>query len=188
MKLYADLPATRTRQLAGDAGVLAWTIVWVLIGRAVYHAVNGLRGAADSVRSAGDRFAGTLGDVADNVQRVPVAGGALKRPFSGAAGAGTSLADAGTKASSSVHSLALWLGVLLALLPVIWLAVKWLPGRIRWAREATAAATLTVTERDIDLLAARAVARQPLHLIARTDRDPRSLAALELRSLGLRGP
>jgi hypothetical protein len=40
MRLYADRPEHRTRQLAADLGLLAWAALWVLV--ALGH--DGLRG------------------------------------------------------------------------------------------------------------------------------------------------
>ena len=35
MRLYAQHPALRLRQLAADVGLLVWIVVWVLAARAV---------------------------------------------------------------------------------------------------------------------------------------------------------
>ena len=183
MKLYADLPAARARQIAGDAVALAWTGAWALAGRAVYRVVEEVTSASRSVEDAGLRFSSTLDDVSTNVGRVPLAGPALRQPFSGAAEAGRSLADAGSTSGDAIHDLALWLGLLVALLPIVWLLARWLPDRVRWARDAAVAATL-----DLELLATRAVARRSLVELSRTPNETTALAALELRAMGLRGP
>ncbi|HZD02256.1 MAG TPA: hypothetical protein VFA46_19315 [Actinomycetes bacterium] len=75
----------------------------------------------------------------------------------------------------------------------------WLPGRVRWIREASAASHL---RRDaaatyLGLLAIRAVANRPLRQLRQASLDPiadlrrgdyQALAAVELRALGLRPP
>jgi hypothetical protein len=69
MKLYADLPARRRRQLLGDAALLAWTVAWVLLARALHGAVlllarpgqalsDGSTGLADRLRDAGSAVDG----------------------------------------------------------------------------------------------------------------------------------
>jgi hypothetical protein len=85
-------------------------------------------------------------------------------------------------------------------LPVAWLLMRWLPWRLRYAREAGAARRLLTGTPDLDILAARALATAPLSRLADlppgTGRawhagDPdalRTLAALELGRLGLRLP
>jgi hypothetical protein len=77
----------------------------------------------------------------------------------------------------------------------LWAIGRWLPGRLAWRREATAAQALSG---DLDLLALRAAATAPLPDLARLGPDPVSrwqagdsdarlaLASLELRRLGLR--
>jgi hypothetical protein len=94
-----------------------------------------------------------------------------------------------------VHDLALWLGVLVAAVPVAALLVMWLPGRVAWAREAGAASRLRMGGADLELFALRAVANRSLRELYRVTNDPAGalrsgdyagLAALELRSLGLR--
>jgi hypothetical protein len=82
-----------------------------------------------------------------------------------------------------------------------WLLARWLPWRLRWVREASAAARLMRgAEPDLELLAARAVATAPLRRLAALPPgtgeawragDPaavRALAALEAGRLGLRLP
>jgi hypothetical protein len=74
----------------------------------------------------------------------------------------------------------------------------WLPLRLRWIRRATLAASLRARPSGRDLLALRALTRQPLRRLVAIHPDPatawrdgenaamESLAALELRTLGLR--
>jgi hypothetical protein len=72
--------------------------------------------------------------------------------------------------------------------------------RWRFVREATAGARFIDAAEDLDLFALRALARQPMHVLARVsddpagawrDRDPEvvtALAGLELRDAGLSMP
>jgi hypothetical protein len=76
----------------------------------------------------------------------------------------------------------------------------WVPIRVAFIRRATAARRFLDSTDDLDLFALRAMARQPLHLLARISDDPAGawrrgdrdviaeLASLELRSEGLRAP
>ena len=90
------------------------------------------------------------------------------------------------------------LPLLLLLHAVGMVLALWLPRRLRWAREATAANRILSAEDATELLAVRAVAHRGLAQLAglptgtvrgwRTG-DPEAaavLAALELRALGLR--
>jgi hypothetical protein len=131
---------------------------------------------------------------------VPVVGDELSAPFDALAGAGGSVRGAGQAAQDAVGTLATVLAVVLVLLPVGWLLLRWLPWRLAWAREAGAARRLLTGTRDLELLAARALATAPLPRLAALPPgtaaawragDPaavRALAGLELRRLGLRLP
>jgi hypothetical protein len=96
-----------------------------------------------------------------------------------------------------VRQLALWLGVVVAAVPVIALLLAWLPRRVTWMREAGAASRLRLDGADLELFAIRAVANRPLRQLHRVSPDPagdlragefQALADLELRALGLRAP
>ncbi|MEU2348563.1 hypothetical protein [Modestobacter sp. NPDC049651] len=202
MRLYADRPARRARQLAADVGLLAWLAVWLLVARTVHRAVLQLAGPGQQVERLGDSISDAMGDAADAAGRVPVAGGALSRPLDALGDAGGAVAGTGQGAQDAVHTLATVLAVVLVVLPVGWALSRWLPGRLRWSREATAARRVlgSPTAPDLELLAARALATAPLPELARLpagtgarwrDGDPRAVAALaelELARLGLRAP
>jgi hypothetical protein len=86
------------------------------------------------------------------------------------------------------------LAVLVTLLPIGYLAVRYLPERIRWITEAGAAARLLDQPGGEDLLALRALTNQPLSRLVRAEADPATawregrtdrLAGLEIHRLGL---
>ena len=188
MKLYADLPAVRTRQIVFDALAVGWTLLWVRLGVGLYRTVERLRVAGDTTESAGGDLAERMDGVARVIDGVPLVGDQLRQPFTGAAGASRSIASAGAATSDAVHSLALWLGVLLALLPILWLLTVYMPRRVRWVREATAATSMSLTAPGaVDLLAVRAATSLPLSVVAPYAGDRPALARLELRRLGLQG-
>ncbi len=97
--------------------------------------------------------------------------------------------------------LARFLSISLAFLAIMSFAVIWVPIRIGFVRRATAAQRFVDANEDLDLFALRAMARQPLHVLARITDDPagawrrqddqpviNALAALELREEGLKPP
>ena len=200
VRLYADRPDLRARQLAADLGVLAWIVLWVLVARAVHGAVLVLAEPGEAVEGLGRSVARTMAAAAETADRVPVAGEDLARPFEALGNAGSSVGDAGQAAQDAVGTLATVLTVLLVLLPVGWLLLRWLPGRWRYAREAGAAMRLLRGGPDLELLAVRALATAPLPRLAALPAgtgaawragDPaavRALAAVELDRLGLRLP
>ena len=195
MKLYAETSGLRARQLFGDLAVVAWTAAWVWAGVTLYRLVEKLALPGARLEQAGGGFAGDVAEIQQKVGRVPVVGNALQGPFGRLAGVGQTLADAGATQQQVVHQLALWLGVLVAAVPIVTLLLAWLPRRVAWAREAGAASRLRLAGADLELFALRAVANRPLRQLHRVTPDPagalragdyEALADLELRSLGLR--
>jgi hypothetical protein len=197
VKLYAETGGLRARQLLGDLAVLAWTAAWVAAGLALYRLVEKLAVPGARVEQAGTSFAGDVAEIQQKVGRLPVVGGQLQDPFGRLAGVGRTLAEAGVTQQEVVRQLALWLGVVVAAVPVIALLLVWLPRRVSWAREAGAASRLRLDGADLELFAIRAVANRSLRELHRVSPDPagdlragnyQALADLELRALGLRAP
>jgi hypothetical protein len=204
VRLYADRPDTRARQLGADLGLLAWAVLWVLVARVVHRAVLVLAEPGQAVADLGRSISDTMGSAAGVAEDVPLVGDELSDPFDALGEAGGAVTGAGEGASDAVHTLATVLAVVLVLLPVGWLLVRWLRWRLGWLREATAADRLLRYGADglpdLELLAARAMATAPLPQLARLPAgtgagwragDPaalRALAGLELKRLGLRTP
>jgi hypothetical protein len=198
MPLYAQHPVLRTRQLAADLGMLAWVVLWVLVARTVHRAVLVLAEPGKAVEDLGNSVAGNMNSAAGVAGDVPVVGDDLAAPFEALADASGSVTGAGQAAQDAVGTLATVLAVVLVVLPVGWLLLRWLPSRLRYAREAGAAARFRL--QDLEMLAARALATAPLTRLAALPAgtgaawragDPeavRALAALELQRLGLRLP
>jgi hypothetical protein len=195
LKLYAEVARYRNRQLAQDLGLLLWAFVWVRVGMHVYHLVLRLAEPGRTVERAGVGLSGTLADISSKVGDIPLVGGSLRQPFATAGEAGAALERAGLAQQEVVQDLATWLGVLLALIPISYVAYRYLPDRWRWIREAGAASMLRIDAADLHLFALRAIARQPLYELRRATPDPAAalaqgdyepLASLELASLGLK--
>jgi hypothetical protein len=204
MRLYADRPDRRARQVAADVGLLAWALLWTLVARAVHRAVLVLAEPGRSLEDLGRSIADSMGSAAGAAGDVPVVGDDLATPLAALGRAGSSLTGAGQATQDAVATLAAVLAVVLVALPVGWLLARWLRWRLRWAREAGAADRMTADRRldppELELLAARALATAPLPALAALPAgtgagwragDPaavRALAGLELRRLGLRLP
>lgn len=198
MRLYADLPARRTRQVVADLLVLLWVVGAVLAGRAVHATVLRLQGPADRLTTAGSTFGSSMQGAAEQLGRLPGVGDALRQPFDSAAGSGAQLTRAGQDLSDTAGHLALLLGLAVAVVPVALVVLPWLALRLRWVRRA--AAVSRIAPGDLDLVALRALAHQPVRRLAAVgpaparawrEGDPatvRRLAELELTSLGLRPP
>lgn len=200
MTLYAELPARRLRQVAGDLFLLGWLALWAWLGRQVHDATMALAAPGHRLESASAGLAARLRDAGDALAGVPLVGDEASEPFEGAGDAADRAAEAGRAQVEAVGTLADWLGVVVALAPILVLAVVYLPARVRFVRRARAGRALVDSAADLDLFALRALAHQPLHVLARISDDParawrerdpallRSLAALELEAAGLRPP
>jgi len=204
MRLYADRPDSRARQVAADLGLLAWLVLWVLLARLVHRAVLVLADPGNAVADLGRSISDTMGDAAGAADGVPVVGDDLAKPLGALGDAGGAVTGAGEGAADAVHTLATVLAVVLVVLPVGWLLLRWLPWRLGWLREARAADRLLRHGADglpdLELLAARAMATAPLPRLARLPAgtgagwragDPaalHALAGLELERLGLQTP
>jgi len=198
MKLYAEVPGRRGRQIVLDLLVLGWLVLWVKVAFVVHNLVEKLAGPGRALENAGGRLSHSLGDAASRVKDVPVAGDALRGPLRAAGDAGRSLADVGAGQQTAVNRLALALALVVVIAPVLAVLLRYLPDRLRWIHNASAADQLRVTAEDLDLFAIRALAHQPLTQLAQLGPDPagaylrqepgavRALADLELTALGLR--
>jgi len=194
VKLYAETPFHRTRQITADAAVALWIVVWVRIGVWIHELFGRLAEPGKSVEGAGSRIASAMGSAGGRLGDLPGVGDALRAPFEAAAGAGSALQRAGATQQDVVHTLAIWLGVLLAVIPIGYVLLRYAPWRTRWIREASAAARLRIDAEDLHLFALRAVATRPLYELQGATPDPaaalargdyEALASLELGALGL---
>ena len=195
MKWYAEQGPLRVRQQALDLAVLVWCYVFLRLGQAVHENVLRLQEPGRQLQSAGTDLAGGLGSAAERVGGTPLVGDALRDPLDAASRASRALSDAGAAGQDAVGTLALVLGLVVALIPVAYVLSRWLPHRLAYAREAAAAVRL---RGDTELLALRAAATLPMHRLARLGDEPvgrwrrgepgagEALAELELATLGLR--
>lgn len=197
MTLYADLAARRSRQVAGDLLLLLWVVTWVKLASVVRDATLGLAEPGERTADAAGGLASQLRDAGSALGGLPLLGEGVRAPFDGAGDAADEIAAAGTSQVAAVESLAIWLGLLVGAIPILVLLAVYLPPRVRFVREATAARAFVDSGADLQLFALRAMANQPMHLLARISDDPvgawrdgdaavvRRLALLELRDAGL---
>jgi hypothetical protein len=200
VKIYADRPAPALRQIITDLLVVAWVWVWVWAALRLHDLVEKLAVPGQKLEGAGGGIADNLSDAGHKVDNVPAVGDSLAGPFEKAAGAARAIADAGREQQAIVGKLALALSLALLVFPLGLVLFAWLPLRLRWIRRASTAAAMRAGPAGRDLLALRALASQPLRKLAAVGPDVAAawrraddstvdaLAALELRSLGLRAP
>ncbi len=180
--------------------LVGWIWLCVELGQLVFRITNALGAPGRKAAEAGDGLAGDLRRLSEPIGKVPVVGDQLRSPVDGAAGAAGKLAEAGRDQAHAVEQLAYVLAGVTIGLPVLFALLIWLPGRIRFARRASAAQKFIDNAADLDLFALRAMANQPMHKLAKISDDPvaawrdrdteviAKLANLELRSTGLKAP
>ncbi|RZU52629.1 hypothetical protein EV385_4503 [Krasilnikovia cinnamomea] len=198
MKWYADRLPVAARQIVTDLLVVVWVYFWIRVALWVHSTVLKLAVPGAKLEGAGTSIADNLADVGGKVGGVPVVGDQLTRPFTGAADAARSLADAGRQQQELIGTVALVMAFVVVALPLTLVLLGWLPLRLRWMRRAGVASRVRQQPAGRDLLALRALAGRPLNELTRLgpdiaqswrDGDPEAvdaLAALELRCLGLR--
>ena len=200
MRIYAQRRGQLAGQLAGDVAVLVWTVVWAVVAFAVSGAVAALAGPArETARTARD-LAGQFGDAATQAAQVPGLGEQLRRPFDAASGSLGDLVATADRQAATIERLATISGWLVFLIPVATVLLVWLPRRVRFVRRARAAQRFIDGAPDLDLFALRALANQPMHVLAAISDDPvrawragdrrviDALAEAELRQAGLSLP
>lgn len=172
MRLYAATPAHRSRQVTGDLLLLAWVVAWVWVGRLV----SGLVGAlADPVLGIHDRAADlsrSMHEASDSVHDLPLVGDRLQTPFDKASGTGSGIARSSQDLVDQIHRVGTVLGVLVATIPIVLVAAWWLARRVAFVRQASVAQRFVDADADLELFALRAMAHQPLPVLARITDDP----------------
>ena len=196
--LYADLPPRRTRQILADVLMLAWVVLWVLLARWVHATTMALAEPGRRLEEAGGSFRDGMLGAGDRVDDLPLIEDLLAAPLRDVSGVGSEIAQAGTDLVTAVERVAMVAALVTGVTPVLIVGVVWLALRVRWIRQATAAARFIDSTADLDLFALRALSRQPMTALARISDDPAgawrrgdaavidALAELELADTGLR--
>jgi hypothetical protein len=200
MRIYAQRRGQLAGQLAGDVAVLVWAVVWAVVAFLVSGAVAALAGPArETARTARD-LAGQFGDAGTQAAQVPGLGEQLRRPFDAASGSLGDLVATADRQAATIERLATISGWLVFVIPVATVLLVWLPRRVRFVRRARAAQRFIDGAPDLDLFALRALANQPMHVLAAISDDPvrawragdrrviDALAEVELRQAGLSLP
>jgi hypothetical protein len=200
MGIYSTRPGRLAGQIFSDLFVIGWSIACAVVALLVNQVVAALAVPARETARTATRLMDNMREAAEQAARVPGVGEDLRRPFDSAS---TTLGNVVTSANDQVETierLALVAGWLVFLIPVALVVALWLPRRVRFYRQARASQEFLDSSADLDLFALRAMASQPLYVIAGVSDDPvrawrdgdreviDALAAIELRRNGLRLP
>jgi len=199
MKLawYAETPARRSRQVVADVLALVGLVLCVWLGTTVHDITEKLVEPGERIEAAGVELSQRMDEAASAVSGIPAVGDEVAEPFSDASGVGQRIEDAGVQQQEVVRRLATVLGWTVGGLPALLLLLRWLPRRLRFSRRAAEGRLLRESSAGVDLLALRALARQPISALLRMKDSPvtgwrredpdvvAALAALELDRLGV---
>lgn len=195
---YARTPGRLLGQLTSDIVALVWFAIWISVGVAVHSAIATIADVGRQVHDGAHGVADNLASAGHNADGIPLIGKAFGAPLRSASSAAVDIAGAGDSLNSTAGWLAWVLALAVALPPILAVAMPWLVLRIRFFRRKWTAVTLASTDAGEQLLALRALANRPLAKLTEVSDDPvtawrthdtiaiRKLAALELRSAGLR--
>ena len=176
MRLYAQTPARRSRQVLADLIAAALIYAAVKLALAVRDAIMLLAEPGRKAESAGTSLSDGLVDASDAASKVPFVGDQLKKPLGSAAEAGNGLADAGRSLQDTVGQVATLTAVALIVIPVVFVLLLWLPPRLRWIRRSAVTRRMATEQGGADLLALR-VLTGPLRDLAPLTTPPGGLAA-----------
>ncbi|MFB6576818.1 MULTISPECIES: hypothetical protein [unclassified Streptomyces] len=157
MRLYAQTPARRNRQILADFIAVVLIAVAVRFALAVHGAIMLLAEPGRRVESSGDSLANELDNAGDAASNVPFVGDLLKKPLQSAADASSGIADAGQSLQDAVSQVATLTTLALIVVPVAVVLLLWLPARLRWIRRSVTMRRLLDAPGGADLLALRAL-------------------------------
>ncbi|ANE79180.1 hypothetical protein A7U43_07455 [Mycobacterium adipatum] len=195
---YATRPGRFLAQLVSDVTVLLWTVIWAMVGSAVYSAVATIAEVGRQVQDGADGVSGSLNSAGDRADDFPLVGDALGGPLHAASDAAKEIAGAGQSLDSTATWLAWVLALAVAATPILAVAMPWLFLRVRFFRRKLMVLTLASTHAGQELLAMRALANRPLAKLTAIDPDPigawrrddrpaiRGLALLEIHAAGVK--
>jgi hypothetical protein len=192
------LPAGRALAVL-DAALVAWVILWAVLGLAIAHEVRGLRQLSGSVTRVGVAIEQT-GRTLQTLGKLPLVGDQAGTAARDIDAAGRSTVQSGRQSRRSIHNLSWMLGLVLGVIPTVPLLVLYLPLRLAAYRERRALRRLVADRRDDPvlrrLLAQRALLTMPYQRLVVDGEDPleqargarlEELADAELARLGLDG-
>lgn len=195
---YATRPGRLLAQIVSDIAVTIWTVVWVMVGSAVYTAVATIAEVGRQVQDGADGVSGSLNSAGDNADGIPLIGDTLSAPLRAASDAAGTIAGAGQNLDSTATWLAWVLAFAVAATPILAVAMPWLFLRLRFFRRKLTVLTLASTHAGQELLAMRALTNRPLAKLTAVHPDPigawrrderpaiRGLALLELHAAGVK--
>src|SRR5215203_5929174 len=164
MGIYAQRPGKLIGQLVADVLVILWGVVWALIGSFIHDMIALVAVPARETARAAGRLAEDFQEAAAQAANVPGVGDQLRRPFDAAANTMGGVISSANHQVTNIEQLATVVGWLVFLIPVSVVIAFWLQSR--------AAQRFIDSDADLDLFALRAMATEPMHVLAAISDDP----------------
>ena len=146
MKLYADGPSVAPVRWSATPCSCSGSLLWLKLADVVHDATLALAAPGRKMQEAGGGLADKLRDAGSAVGDVPWSATRCGPPSTGPAAA-DQIAAAGTAQVEAVQHLAFWLGITIGALPILLVALVYLPLRLRFVREAAAGQRLIDDQR-----------------------------------------
>lgn len=134
LKLYPDLARPRWRTILADLAVLAGVIGALALGRAVYRAILTLDVIATTAISDGQQAGLALSRLTQDIATLPLVGATLQADLSPVQRIPRTLTATGYREAHAIDHLAALSGIVVAVVPLLVLAVTYLPWRVRTVR------------------------------------------------------
>jgi hypothetical protein len=200
MRPYADVASRRMLQIIADVVALLAIIVFVRVGMAVHDMIASFAVWGERIESAGERLSNSLTNIGETLGNIPLIGGLIGDPFSNASKAAAEWQEVGQDIQDRIGALAVSMGIMTALVPILFVLLIWLVPRLRFAVRAARVRTVAMSPAGRDLLALRALASAPVQDLqaispdvaaawrANDDATITALAALTLNRAGVKMP
>ena len=202
IKIWSELPVSRTKEQIADVATLLWVVFWGSIVWQLFSFLAGFAEAGRAVRAGGQSMVQGGVSLGDSLAGLPLVGSQVRDIARDAIGAaGRPIADFGTELEQFIFVVAIVLALLLALVTMApWLS-RYLPWRWERLRRVRSAHRVIRTAPDVAdaqiarTLAMRAVNRLDYSTLLEFTPDPFGdwatgrhdrLARAELASVGLR--
>ena len=176
--LYPDLARSRLGYVVADLAAVLWVAAWLYAGDLVYHGVMMLSTIADGVIAIGQQVNDAVSQVQHAVGSLPLVGPALGNDLNALHGVPRAVITTGHHELQAIHQLALLLGVVVAGVPLLAVALIYLPLRQRKARGFRSLARMVrqpganAVAATMQVLAARALYTLPYDRLLHYSRDP----------------
>jgi hypothetical protein len=185
------------RHVLGDVVLLSWAVLWWFVARALKTVVDALAAPLTGLSDQSETLSRRIDEAGRRLGELPLLGADVASAFDSMARAFASLAAQTDAQVESVHMASTLMFWALWAMPTLTLALLYLPGRIRRARETAAAVRYLRGHGDLELFALRALVDASTHTLGALPTPPvagwrsldeqtiRTLAALELGRLGI---